>query len=213
MKKEFSECPEVITGELYGFDWKYYVTAIPVPLMVVTTYKENGKNNATLQSWSAFTSAEGFFCVFASVNKNGHMYKTIQQRRQLVINFPSVDIYKKCQETIKHNGMEDDEISVAGLTAEKASLVDAPRIRECFLNLECEYVWEKEIVPGSDHVVMCVRVLNMCMDSEHYDEAAKGRYGESGYLYNIHAPRNPETGKVEKTYVGVIQRYATEEEL
>lgn len=203
MKKEFSTCPNTINEkELYGFVWQEHVLAIPSPLVVVTSYKENGKTNASMQSWSTFVSEKGFYCIFGSVNKNTHMYTTIRQNKQLVINFPSSDIYKRCLGTIKHNGYDDDEITLAGLTAEKASLVNAPRIQECFLNLEGECVWEKEITPNSDHVVMCVKIINICMDEAYYNIDEKGRYGKTGYLYNIHAPRNPETGKKEKFKMG-----------
>jgi len=214
MKKEFSTCPTTIDEKgLYGFAWQEFVTAIPTPLVLVTSYKDNGKTNATMQSWTTFVSENGFYCIFASVNKKQHMYKTIKQNKCLVINFPSTDIYMKCQDTIKNNGYNNDEIELSGLTAEKASMVNAPRIKECFLNLECEFVWEKEITPGDDRIVMCVKVVNICMDEEHYQVDKKGRYGETGYLYNIHSPRNPETGKEEDTYVGIIQKYATYEEL
>ncbi|SET82843.1 hypothetical protein [Lacrimispora sphenoides] len=48
MKKEFKRCPETINkSELYGFSWIEYVLAIPSPLIVVTSYKDNGKPNAT----------------------------------------------------------------------------------------------------------------------------------------------------------------------
>lgn len=214
MKKEFSTCPTTIDEkELYGFGWQEFVTAIPSPLVLVTSYKDNGKTNAAMQSWTTFVSEDGFYCIFASVNKNQHMYKTIKENKNLVINFPSVDIYEKCIDTINNNGLDDDEIELSGLTAEKASIVNAPRIKECFLNLECEYVWEKEITPNDYRVVMCVKVINVCMDEEHYNVDKKGRYGETGYLYNIHSPRNPETGKEEDTYVGIIQKYATYDEL
>ena len=214
MKKEFSTCPTTIDEkELYGFAWQEFVTAIPTPLVLVTSYKDNGKTNATMQSWTTFVSENGFYCIFASVNKKQHMYTTIKQNKCLVINFPSADIYMKCQDTIKNNGYNNDEIELSGLTAEKASMVNAPRIKECFLNLECEFVWEKEITPGDDRIVMCVKVVNICMDEEHYKVDKKGRYGETGYLYNIHSPRDPETGKEEETFVGIIQKYATYEEL
>lgn len=214
MKKEFSCVPAAINeGELYGFSWMDYVAAIPTPLILVTSYKENGKTNATMQSWSTFVSENGFYCIFGSVNKKTHMYATVKRTGQLVINFLSAEVYAKCMQTIKNNGYDDDEIARSGLTAEKAALVNAPRVKECFLNLECEYVWEKEITEGSGSVVMCVKVVNICMDEDHYNADAKGRYGETGYLYNIHSPRNPETGKAEKTCVGIIQKYATDEEL
>lgn len=148
-----------------------------------------------------------------SVHKKKHMYNTIKRSGQLVINFPSADIYGKCMQTIQNNGYDDDEIEKSGLTSEPASMVNAPRIKECFLNLECEYVWEKEITEGNDHVVMCVKVVNVCMDEEYFDEEKKGRYGETGYLYNIHSPRNPETGKGGEDCVGILAKYKICEEL
>lgn len=105
-------------------------------------------------------------------------------------------------------GFETDEIAASGLTAEEASAVDAPRIRECFLNLECRYLWEREIAEGSAHVVLCLEVVNICADEGRLDEAAQGRYGPDGYLYNVHYPVDPETyaGK-SHDWLAVLQKY------
>lgn len=214
MKKEFEQCPTFFEGkEMYGFDWKEHVVAIPSPLVVVTTYKSNGKTNATMQSWLTFSNSNGFYCIFSDVNKNKHMYTSIIEKKSLVINFPSAKIYMKCHSTIYNNKYDDDEITLAGLMVENASLVKAPRIKECFLNLECEYVWERELFPGSPNVVMCVKVVNVVMEEAYYNEQKKGRYGDTGYLYNIHSPVNPENGKEENTYVGTIKKFATYDEL
>lgn len=132
------------------------------------------------------------------------MYEAIGRTGQMVLNFPSSDIYARCQETISNNGYEDDEITKSGLTAEKSTFVNAPRIKECFLNLECEYMWEKEITLGSKNVLMCVKVLNICMDSDYYDKSKKSRFGESGLLYNVHAPLNPENGEQEPDSIATL---------
>lgn len=214
MKKEFASCPETMDSKsLYGFAWEEYVAAIPSPLVVVTSYKDNGLTNATMQSWTVFSSEIGFYCIFANVDKKKHMYQTIHRGGQCVVNFPSAEIYKKCLDTCNHNREEDDEITAAGLTAERASRVNAPRIRECFLNLECEYVWEKEITPGSQSVVMCLKIVNVCMEEEHLDETGTGRYGTSGYLYNIHSPVNALNGKMEEDAIGILQSYKKYSEL
>ena len=68
MKKEFTRKPEKITeawpGELASFSWQDFVTAIPSPLFLITTYKSNGKENACLQSWSTFIGDSGeFICI------------------------------------------------------------------------------------------------------------------------------------------------------
>ena len=207
MKKEFSALPDSMKGRnLYGFDWKEFVLAIPSPLVTVTTWKPDGKTNATMQSWLTFTSDEsGFYCIFGGVNRRKHMYQTMKQRGALVINFPTAVNYMKCYATIRHNRDEDDEIAAAGLTAEPAAMVDAPRIRECFLNLECEYQWEQELSPGSGCAVVCVKVVNVVMDEAHFDDHQLGRYGETGYLYNVHSPTNPVTGEESETHIAMLK--------
>lgn len=171
-----------------------FVTAIPSPLFVVTTYKSNGKPNACLQSWACFNGGpNGFYAILSSVNKFGHLYQSITETKEAVLNFPSVDWYDQCFNTIANNGFDNDEIALSGLTSEQASVVNAPIIKECFLNLECRYLWEREIVEGSSHVLMCLEVVNISVDEVYLDEKSQGRYGDTGYLYNIHYPINPES--------------------
>jgi hypothetical protein len=44
-------------------------------------------------------------------------------------------------------------------------------------------------------VTVALKVVNICMDSNHYDQNKLGRYGKTGYLYQIDNPTNPETGE------------------
>ena len=210
MKKEYSSVPQSMAQtETYGFSWMDFVTAIPSPLFVATSYKSNGKTNACLQSWACFSGdSKGFYAILSSVNKKGHLYQTIKEKSEVVLNFPSDDVYELCLATIKHNGFEDDEIALSGLTAKPASKVDAPVIEECFMNLECKYLWEREITENSPHVLMCLEVVNVCVDEQHLDETKQGRYGGNGLLYNIHYPINPEdfTGK-SHDWIAVLTKY------
>ncbi|MBR5646607.1 MAG: flavin reductase, partial [Treponema sp.] len=86
-----------------------------------------------------------------------------------------------------NNQFEVDEITASGLTPVNAILVNAPLVEECFMNLECKFVWEKEIVPGDDHVLLCLEVIGINIDEEHLSE----RTGENGILFNIHHQQNP----------------------
>lgn len=212
MKKEFESMPinlkEDWEGEFSSFSWQDFVTAIPSPLFLVTTYKDNGRENACLQSWSTFVGDGGeFICILGSVSKRGHLYKSLLYTKECVLNFPSADIYTKCHETITHNGYDDDEITMSGLTAQKAMTVHAPRIKECFLNIECELLWEKEHFEGSRDVVVALKAKHISMDNEFYDENKKGRYGKTGFMYNVHSPENPETGENYGTCFGAIEKY------
>jgi flavin reductase (DIM6/NTAB) family NADH-FMN oxidoreductase RutF len=210
MKKEYNTMPQSMKDmNTYGFSWMDFVTAIPSPLFVVTSYKSNGKPNACLQSWACFNGEEkGYYAILSNVNKAGHLYQTVKEKGEVVLNFPSADIYPQCMDTIRNNGFDDDEIFLSGLTSEPASTVNAPRIKECFLSLESRYLWEREIKEGSSHVLMCFDVTNICIDEAHLDEMTQGRYGENGYLYNIHYPVNPDTfaGK-SHDYIAILQKF------
>jgi flavin reductase (DIM6/NTAB) family NADH-FMN oxidoreductase RutF len=122
-----------------------------------------------------------------------------------VLNFPSRDIYDRCIKTIGNNQFDADEITAAGLTAEKAAKVNAPRIKECFLNIECELLWEHDLYEGVNGVTVALKAVNICMDSDRYDQSKRGRYGKTGYLYQIDQPTNPETGEIAPVGVGTLQ--------
>ncbi|MBQ5331933.1 MAG: flavin reductase family protein [Oscillospiraceae bacterium] len=214
MKKEYFACPEPINEEkLYGFSWLENVLAIPSPLVCVTSYKENGMPNAAMQSWCTFDGTEGYHIILSSVNKHSHMYSSVMKTKQFAVNFPSRDVFMKCMATIQNNDHEKDEITSSGLTAVAASKIKAPLIEECFLNLECELSWTKETVEGGDHYVFCAKVIGIHMDEERLNSAKLGRYGETGYLYNIHNPIDPDTGKGSDSQVGIIQSLGTYDKL
>lgn len=212
MKYAYREMPEGMKGTFgdfsrnFGFCWKEFVITVPSPLFLVTTYKSNGQPNACMQSWATFTSADhgnGFYAILASVNKNGHLYRSLQETKEAVINFMSAEHHGACMATIRNNDAEADEITASGLTAEKADWVNAPMVRECFMNLECRYAWEKEIVPGDDHAVICLEVLGVHIDGDYLAD----RTGDQGILYNIHYQINPEkVGKTAHDYAAVLQK-------
>jgi flavin reductase (DIM6/NTAB) family NADH-FMN oxidoreductase RutF len=214
MKKEISisERPEKFTEqylEAFGnMSWYDFVTAIPALVFVVTGWKSNGKENACLQSWSTFVGggANDFICIMGKVEKNGHMYQSLKETGVCVLNFPSNDIYDRCIKTIGNNQYEADEITASSLTAENASKVNAPRIKECFLNIECEFLWEHELFAGSQEAAVALKAVNICMDSDYYDQSKLGRYGKRGFLFQIDQPTNPETGETTPFGPGILEQ-------
>ena len=179
MKYQYKEMPESMKGTYgefaknFGFDWKEFIMGIPTPMFLVTTYKSNGQPNATMQSWAGFTSANhgcGYYVILCSVNKCGHLYQSLNEKKAAVLNFMSSDL---------------------GLTVEKASWIEAPMVAECFMNLECKYLWEKEIVQGDDHVMICLEVVGGHIEKDYIEDM----FGDKGILYNVHYPINPENVK------------------
>ena len=214
MKKEISifERPERFNEQYLeacgNMSWYDFVIAMPSLVFVDTGWKSNGKENACLQSWSSFvgSGADNYICIMGKVDKGGHMYQSLKETRVCVLNFPSNDIYDRCVKTIGNNQFETDEITASGLTAEKASKVNAPRIKECFLNIECEFLWEHELFDGSGEVAVALKAVNICMDNEHYDQNKLGRYGKSGFLFQVDQPTNPDTGETTPFGPGILEQ-------
>ncbi|WP_159437158.1 hypothetical protein [Halanaerobium kushneri] len=50
-------------------------------------------------------------------------------------------------------------------------------------------------------------MIHIAMDENYYDENKKGRYGDTGYIYNIHSPRNPDNGEIFNTSLGILKKY------
>lgn len=211
MKKEFSTKPEFFNEEYLkasgNMSWYDFVAGMPQLVFLVTGWKANGKENACLQSWASFVGGgtNDYICILSKVSKRGHMYNSLKETGVCVLNFPSYDIFDRCIKTIGNNQFETDEITASGLTAEKASKVDAPRIKECQLNIECEFLWEHELIEGSDELTIALKAVNICMDSDHYDQSKLGRYGKTGYLYQVDQPTNPETGEISSIMDGTFE--------
>ena len=194
MKQDFKECPGTIDkGRLFGFkSWQEHVAAVASPLAAVSGYKSNGRSNLTMQSW---LGVHGDRLVLMSVERGSHLYGILKERGEAVVNFPTAGSFNRCMRSIGGNGWEEDEIESAGLTAEWAREIDAPRVAECPLSLECRVLWEHEGAPGSSDVTVCMKIVSVAVDQELCRE---------GLLYNIRSRSDIETGAKTGPEAGVI---------
>ena len=209
MKLEISQLPdnfqETWPGQLTIFSWIEFVTAIPQAISVITTYKEGNIPNACPQSWTTYTGDDaGYYVIFSIMNTN-HTYKNILREEEFVVNFPGSGEFRKCMDTIKNNADDTDEITASGLTIEASKTVNAPRIKECFLNLECKLGWERPLHTDSIWHVFAGEVVHVAVSSDHVKTGSNGRYGDKGYIYNIHSPFDPSTGEQETSRVAKIE--------
>lgn len=190
-------------GQYDYFSWMEFVAVAPQPLFLITTYKEHDVPNACFHSWGFWAGdKDGYLCLF-SLNKYGHTYRDIQRHKAWCINYPAIGYQKQCFATIEIRDDGDDEITGAGFTVEPAKKVHAPRIKECFLNLECEYLWEKELF--SNHVLIAGKAVNLALDEAAGRMGAKERFEKFPLMYNVHEPLNLETGASQESVLGVLR--------
>jgi flavin reductase (DIM6/NTAB) family NADH-FMN oxidoreductase RutF len=150
-------------NEFHIFHWLYHLVNLPNLMFYITTYKENRQNNVCLHAWGYLDSDpndETYFIL--SLTSKGHTYQNIRREGVFCINYQT-QAHPGLGETVRHNAYEDDEIGASGLSAGACVKINAPRIDECGLHLECEVLWEKAI-PGSRQVVFASRVVSVTLD-------------------------------------------------
>ena len=193
------------SGQFKLISWIERVIAIPQAMSVITTWKEGRTPNACLQAWTTYTGdADGYY-VILSILKNNHTYKDILRDKDFIVNFPDIDVFPKCYKTIENNSDETDEITEVGLTIEPSKVVDAPRIKECFINLECRLGWHRPLHDGSVWHVFAGEVVHIAIDSNRVQSGANRRYGSGGFIFNIPNPTDPRTGEQDGSIVGRIE--------
>jgi flavin reductase (DIM6/NTAB) family NADH-FMN oxidoreductase RutF len=176
------------------FSWLEYVVTVPNPIFLVTTRKANGAANANLHSWGLLVGERDHYSSLLALLEPTHTYANILREGEWCLNFPSVKHYPQCFETIHCNGPDNDEIADAGLTAETAQTVQAPRIAECAVNLECKLAWHHPLYEDSQWHLFVGRVLHVAMDEAAMVVDPDQRMEALGLMYNVRGTVNPLNG-------------------
>lgn len=201
MKKHFDSAhpPEIVRttwkNEFPFFHWLYHLINHPNFTFFITTYKDNGKNNVCLHAWGFVDSDPTDTTYFIlAISKNGHTFQNIHRVGVFCINYQTQE-NPALGQTVLHNAFEDDEIDIVGLTAEPCVMIEAPKIAECGLNLECEMVWEKDI-PNSNKTIITSQVRYVTVEEAllAVDYRKKLRAFETGLCYTRQI--NPVTGEM-----------------
>ena len=190
-------------GQYDYFSWMEFVAVVPQPLFLITTYKDGGVPNACFHSWGFWAgNKDGYLCLF-SLSTGGHTYQNIKKNKAWCVNYPSAAYQKQCFDTIELRDDAADEITGAGFTAEPCTKVHAPRIAECFLNLECEYLWEKDLYPN--HMLIAGKAVNLAIDEEAGNMDVKERFEKYPLMYNVHEPLQIDSGKCQDSMLGMLK--------
>ena len=107
----------------------------PGPVVLVSS-RCRGKNNIMTMGWHSVLefSPSLVGCLISSGN---HSFRMIRESGECVINLPTVELIDTVARIGNSTGSEIDKFDEFDLTAEVASEVDAPLIKECHANFEC----------------------------------------------------------------------------
>ncbi len=113
-------------------------TVEPGPVVLLTT-AHKGKSNVMTMSWHTMMEFEPPL-VGCIVSGRNFSFSALKATRQCVLNIPTAELAMKVVACGNHSGRSIDKFAAFGLTALAAQLVEAPRIAECYANLECRVV-------------------------------------------------------------------------
>lgn len=179
--------------------------AVPGPLFAITTWKENGKPNVCLHSWSCFHGDKtAFFAVMGNLYQHTHTYANILRERCFCINFLPVSCYDRLTETIFHNEYDSDEFQTGGFALEEARTIHAPVIREAFLTMECT-LRDVQDLSGAGMAAMVIGEVQHMSVEEDYAQGYAKRYGKEGFMMLVPSPQDLVTGEPDLSAIGTVK--------
>lgn len=179
--------------------------AVPGALFAITTWKENGKPNVCLHSWSCFHGDKtAFFAVMGNLYQHTHTYANILRERCFCVNFLPISCYDRLTETIFHNEYDSDEFQTGDFTLEDARTIHAPVIREAFLTMECT-LRDVQDLSGAGMAAMVIGEVEHMSVEEEYAQGYAKRYGEEGFMMLVPSPQNLVTGEPERSAIGMVK--------
>lgn len=179
--------------------------AVPGALFAITTWKENGKPNVCLHSWSCFHGDKtAFFAVMGNLYQHTHTYANILRERCFCVNFLPNSCYDRLTETIFHNEYDSDEFQTGDFTLEDARTIHAPVIREAFLTMECT-LRDVQDLSGAGMAAMVIGEVEHMSVEEEYAQGYAKRYGEEGFMMLVPSPQNLVTGEPELSAIGMVK--------
>lgn len=114
---------------------KVYTLLESGPVILLSTAGKT-RPNVMAMSWHTMIDFDPplIGCV---IGEGSLTFKTVKALKECVISVPTAAIGRKAVACGSVSGAKTDKFARFGLTPEKASLVKAPLIKECYASLEC----------------------------------------------------------------------------
>ena len=109
----------------------------PVPVVLVTAAKPGGGANIITLAWVGIVCSDPP-SISISIRPSRYSHGLIKEAGEFVINVPTEDILRETDRCGMVSGRDVDKFKECSFTAEKATVVGAPLIKECPVSIECK---------------------------------------------------------------------------
>ena len=158
---------------------------VPCPVVLLSVRGAKTPNIITL-SWVANVCSKPP-TVVVGIRPERYSYDMVKEAGEFVLNIPSADLLEESIFAGTKSGRDHDKFSESGLTATKASKIDAPMIDECPINIECK---TKQVISLGAHDLFIAEVLAVHIDESVLDE--RGRFDASKTTLFTYLPLSAE---------------------
>ena len=144
----------------------------PTPAALITCADEKGNPNVLTLGETFNISIARPVILGIAIRKSRYSHALISQTREYVVNLPTQAIAEQVWACGRTSGRDVDKFKETGLTPIPASVVQAPLIAECPLNIECRVIGIQEI---GDHDLFLGEAVAQHVDETLLDDAGKIR--------------------------------------
>lgn len=161
--------------------WKPGTLLYPLPAVLVSCGTVE-KPNAMTAAWVGTLCSDPVM-VYVSIRKERHSYGLIKESGEYVLNLTTEKLARPTDWCGVKSGRDTDKFKQMGLTAEAASEISAPLIKESPVNLECKVTQEIEL--GS-HTVFIAKVVAVNVDEKLLDSKGRLQLERAGLMAYSH---------------------------
>lgn len=162
--------------------WKPSTLLNPVPVVMVTSFDNAGKPNIITLAWAGTVNSEPPM-LSISVRKERYSYGLIREKGEFVVNLPTEKLVFATDICGVKSGRDTDKFKLAGLTPGKASIVDAPLIKESPVALECVVKHRLEL---GTHDMFVAEIVAVNVDESLLDEKGRLQLEKAGLICYSH---------------------------
>ncbi len=135
---------------------------LPLPVLIIGTYDENGNANAMNAAWGGIQDYGRIYVSLSQHKTTDHL----KLKKVFTVSFATKETEVISDYFGVVSGNKEDKIAKTGVHITKSNFVDAPIIEEYPLTLECE-------MESFEDGILVGKVVNTSIDENYLDENGK----------------------------------------
>ncbi len=162
--------------------WKPGTMLYPLPAVMVSCGDIDGEKNIITIAWTGTINSDPSM-TYISVRPERYSYNIIKNTGEFVINVTTEELVFATDFCGVRSGKDFDKFKEMNLTAERASKVKCPVIKESPINIECIV---KDVIKLGSHDMFIAQIAAVLADEKYMDDTGRFNFEKSRPLCYSH---------------------------